>query len=58
MQQKSETTKIIKDFVAEMDLQYHKTPKVFRTDNGGEYVTKDLEGFSESKGIIHEFTPP
>jgi len=58
MKEKSETTKIIIDFVAEMELQHHKTPKAFRTDNGGEYVTKDLQRFFESKGIIHEFTPP
>jgi hypothetical protein len=58
MKQKSETTKIIKDFVTEMEHQHHKAPKAFRTDNGGEYVTKDLKGFFESKGIIYEFTPP
>jgi transposase InsO family protein len=58
MKQKSETTKIIKDFVTEMEHQQHKTPKVFRTDNGGEYVTKNLKRFFESKEIIHEFTPP
>jgi transposase InsO family protein len=56
MKQKSETTNIVKDFVAEMEHQYHKTLKAFRTDNGGEYVIKDLAGFFESKGIIHEFT--
>jgi len=58
MKQKSETTQIIKDFATEMEHQFHKSPKAFRTDNGGEYVTKDLKGFFESKGIIHEFTPP
>jgi len=58
MKQKSETTKVIKDFDAEMELQNHKTPKAFRTDNGGEYVTKELKGFFESRGIIHEFAPP
>jgi hypothetical protein len=55
---KSETTKIIKDFVTEMELQHHKTLKAFQTDNGGEHVTKDMKGFFESKVIIHEFTPP
>jgi len=45
------------DFVTEMELQHHKTPKAFQTDNGGEYVTKDLNGFLNSKGIIHEFSP-
>jgi len=58
MKQKSETTKVVKDCVAEMELQNHKTPAAFRTDNGGEYVTKDLKGYFESKGIIHEFSPP
>ena len=58
MMQKSETTTIVKDFVAEMNRQNHKTPAAFRTDNGGEYVTKDLKGFFTSKGIIHEFSPP
>jgi len=58
MGQKSKTTKIIKDFVAKMELQHHKTPVAFRTDNGGEYVTKDIKGFFASKGIMHEFSPP
>ena len=56
MKQKSETTKIVKDFVAEMELQHQKTPAAFRTDNGGEYVTKDLKGFFASNRIIHEFS--
>jgi len=58
LKQKLETTKIIKDFVAEMERQHHTTPKAVRMDNGGEYVTKDLKRFFESTGIIHEFTPP
>ena len=58
MKQQSEITKIIKDCVAEMELQHHKTPAAFRTDNGGQYFTKDLKGFFESKGIIHEISPP
>jgi len=41
-----------------MELQNHKTPVSFRTDNGGEYITTDLIGFFTSKGIIHEFSPP
>jgi transposase InsO family protein len=41
-----------------MKHHHRKAPKAFRTDNGGEYVTKDLKGFFELKGIIHEFTPP
>jgi len=58
MKQKSETTKIINHFVAEMEVQNHKTPAAFRTDNGGQYVTTDLKKIVSSKGIIHEFTSP
>jgi len=58
IKQKSKTTKIVKDFVADMELQNHKTPAAFRMDNGGEYVTKNLKGFSASKGIIQEYSPP
>jgi transposase InsO family protein len=54
----SETTKIIKDFVTKMEHQSHKSLKAFRTDNGVEYVTKNLKGFFESMRIIHEFIPP
>jgi len=54
----SETTKIIKDFVTDMELQNHKTLAAFRTDNGREYVSKNLKGFFESKGIIPEVSPP
>jgi len=56
MNQQSDTTNIIENFVAEMVLQIHKTSAEFRTDNGGELVTNDLEGFFQSKGIIHEFS--
>jgi len=58
MKQKSETTTMVEDFVAELELQHQKTPAAFRTDNGGEYVTNDLKGFFSSKGNRHEFSPP
>jgi transposase InsO family protein len=41
-----------------MEVQNHKTGRAFRTGNGGEYVTKDLKRFFQSKGIIHDFTYP
>jgi len=42
MKHKSETTIIMKDFVTDMELQHYKTEKVFGTDDGGEYVSKDI----------------
>jgi len=58
MKQKSETTKSIKDFVAEIEPEHHKTPMAFQTDNGGKYVTNDWRWGFGSKVIIHEFSPP
>jgi len=58
MKPKLETSKIINDFVVEMKLQNHKTPKAFRMDNGREHVPNNLKWFFESMGIIHDFTPP
>jgi len=58
MKHKPETTQILENFVPEVELQTHKSPATFRTDNGGEYVTRDLKGFFTSKGILHEFSPP
>ena len=43
MQQKSETLKIIKDFIAEIELQYEQIPKRLRTHNGGEYDSNNLK---------------
>jgi transposase InsO family protein len=56
LRQKSDATKAIHDFVSEHDRQGQNILR-FRTDNGGEYVNKELEGFFQSKGIIHELTP-
>ena len=58
MKKKSSTTQIIKDFIAEIELQYSSTPKGFRTDNGGEYVSTELKDYLRQKGIVHQFTPP
>jgi transposase InsO family protein len=56
LRRKSDATKAIHDFVSEHDRQGQSILR-FRTDNGGEYVNKELEGFFQSKGIIHELTP-
>ena len=35
----------------------HKV-KTFRTDNGGEYMSTELENYLKSEGIKHEYTIP
>ena len=32
--------------------------KVFRTDNGGEYCSKEFESFLKGNGIVHQLTVP
>ena len=58
LKHKSDTMQCIKDFVSEMKLQHGLTPKAFRTDNGGEYVSDALKRYLQEQGIQHEFTPP
>ncbi|KAI0998282.1 hypothetical protein K3495_g9913 [Podosphaera aphanis] len=48
----------LSDFITELETQYGCRTKAFRSDNGGEYVNKDLSKFFAQKGIVHDLTPP
>ncbi|KAI5321184.1 hypothetical protein L3X38_030255 [Prunus dulcis] len=39
-----------------MSTQFHAQVKVFRSDNGGEYVNNTLASFFRAQGIIHQKT--
>ncbi|CAL9026883.1 unnamed protein product, partial [Prunus brigantina] len=41
-----------------VSTQFHAQVKVFRTDNGGEYVNNTLASFFRAQGIIHQTTTP
>ncbi|CAL2238036.1 unnamed protein product [Prunus armeniaca] len=41
-----------------VSTQFHARVKVFRTDNGGEYVNNTLASFFRAQGIIHQTTTP
>ncbi|CAL9016991.1 unnamed protein product [Prunus brigantina] len=41
-----------------VSTQFHAQVKVFRTDNGGEYVNNTLASFFHAQGIIHQTTTP
>ncbi|KAI5345912.1 hypothetical protein L3X38_013789 [Prunus dulcis] len=41
-----------------VSTQFHALVKVFRTDNGGEYVNNTLTSFFCAQGIIHQTTTP
>ena len=46
------------EFCVMVSTQFHVRVKVFRTDNGGEYVNNTLIHFFCDQGIIHQTTTP
>jgi hypothetical protein len=54
---KSQAPQVIKDFFAHVSTQFNAMIQRFRSDNGGEYIEKELNAFFKSKGIIHEPSP-
>jgi len=54
MKHKDEVLNIFETFHAMVCTQYGATIKVFRSDNGGEYVNKHLKTYFNQHGLIHE----
>ncbi|XP_021815963.1 uncharacterized protein LOC110758410 [Prunus avium] len=58
MKNKHDVASILPNFCAIVSTQFHAHVKVFRTDNGGEYVNHTLNQFFRDHGIIHQTTTP
>ncbi|KAI5323105.1 hypothetical protein L3X38_032177 [Prunus dulcis] len=58
MKHKHGVASILPVFCAMVHTQFHANVKVFRTDNGGEYVNHTLTQFFRDQGIIHQTTTP
>ncbi|BBH02385.1 hypothetical protein Prudu_012927 [Prunus dulcis] len=58
MKHKHDVASILPVFCAMVSTQFHASVKVFRTDNGGEYVNHTLTQFFRDQGIIHQTTTP
>ena len=58
LKQKGDTLKSFKDWKALVENQTQSSVKILRTDNGGEYISKEFETFLKKKGITHELTVP
>ena len=60
LSQKSDTTRVIQNFIAQIDRQYNSTSNCriqrFRSDDGGEYIATDLQDYFREKGIVSEVT--
>ena len=58
MRTKDEVFSKFKEYEAEVANQTDKRIKVLRTDNGGEYTSKQFEDYLKMKGIVHQRTVP
>lgn len=58
LKRKSEVSEHTKNFIKLVETQTGDKVKVLRSDNGTEYVNRDLEGFLKGKGIVHQVTVP
>ncbi|GAK66588.1 uncharacterized protein PAN0_013c4811 [Moesziomyces antarcticus] len=58
MSHKSEVLDHLQDFKTTMEKQVGHQMKRLRSDNGGEYINRELEAFLKDEGIIHERTSP
>jgi len=55
---KSDVTGTLMDYINLVETQTGNKVKALRSDNGGEYTSKVLDGFLQEKGIVHEFSLP
>lgn len=58
MKEKNEVYKYFREFKSMVENQKNVNIKILRTDNGGEFCSKEMEGFLKTFGIIHQKTNP
>ncbi|KAJ1523172.1 hypothetical protein ONE63_001063 [Megalurothrips usitatus] len=56
LKHKSETFETFKKFKAMVETQAGRKLKVFRTDNGTEFLSNNFKSYYESNGIVHQTT--
>ena len=58
LRQKSDAFEAFKNFKAAAENQSEKRIKTLRSDNGGEYTSKEFEAYLKKSGITHQKTAP
>ena len=58
LERKSEVSEHVKDFINLVENQTGDKVKALRSDNGSEYVNRNLNLFLKNKGIVHQVTVP
>lgn len=55
---KSQVFSVFKSFKTMVETQSGQKVKVLRTDNGGQYTSKEFSAICEEAGIVHQLTVP
>ena len=55
---KSDTKAVVQNFLRYVERQFDAKVKRFRSDNGGEYNSGELQSIFKQNGIVHETSPP
>lgn len=58
LRQKSDAELELRNFIEFSTTQHRHSPKVFHSDNGGEFTSAAFLGYLKSKGILGEYTAP
>ncbi|GJZ01449.1 retrovirus-related pol polyprotein from transposon TNT 1-94 [Tanacetum coccineum] len=58
LRSKDETLEVVIKFLKQIQVGLNKTIRYIRTDNGTEFVNKDLTAYYERVGIFHQKTVP
>lgn len=58
LERKSQADEKIREFVQLARTQFGKTPRVLRTDGGGEYSSESFKSFLRNEGILLQQTAP
>ena len=53
LKNKSQALSMFKKFKSMVETQSGQKIKVLRTDNGGEYISKEFSAFCSEAGIVH-----
>lgn len=56
IEKKSQVFEVFKDYKAEVEMFHNTKIKAIQTDGGGEYCSKEFEGFLSKNGIVHRKT--
>ena len=58
LKRKSEACEYFKEWKAQVEQETNQKVHILRTDNGGEYSSKDFESYLRKQGISHQVTAP